>query len=483
MSNIFNYIRKMPQGIKASVALFISSLVTKGISFITTPFFTRLLSTNEYGQVSLYYTWLQLFGIVAMFCLYYGVFNTGMVDYPKKRNEFSFSLLMLANIITLLFSVVLFIIYPAIDNYIGLDLPLLLLMCVSFIFQPAYVFWATKQRYELKYKGVVFWACFCALISPVIAILAILFNPGTSAVYNRIFGAEIPLIIIHIGFFIYLGYKVGFKADRGYWKSAFFFNLPLIPHYLSSYLLSSSDRIMIANLIGNEATAFYSVAYSVASIALVIWSAIDSSLVPYTYEHLKRNNIKPIRTITASLLLVFTCGCLLVILFAPEVIWIMGSDTYMEAIYAIPPVVGGTFFQVQYFLYSNIIYYYKKPKYVMIGSLSAMTLNLVLNYLFIPKFGYLAAGFTTLFCYGCQALIDYLAMKKVTGNDIYNAKFVLCLSVIVIAISSLSLLLYRNNILRYILIGVMLLALVVFRKKIISIFATMRGRDGLKSNE
>ena len=50
------------------------------------------------------------------------------------------------------------------------------------------------------------------------------------------------------------------------------------------YLLSSSDRIMISNLVNDSATAYYTVAYSVASIALIIWNAVNSSLVPFTYE-------------------------------------------------------------------------------------------------------------------------------------------------------------------------------------------------------
>ena len=68
---IIKKIGSFPKGVKASIAFFLSSLVTKGIAFITTPIFTRLLTAEEFGQVSLYYTWYKLFGIIAMFCLCY----------------------------------------------------------------------------------------------------------------------------------------------------------------------------------------------------------------------------------------------------------------------------------------------------------------------------------------------------------------------------------------------------------------------------
>ena len=97
-------IKNMPPAAKASIAFFLSSLVTKGISYIVTPIYTRLLTEAQYGQVSVFMTWLEIFGIIAMFCLSYGVFNNGMVDHPEKRSEFSFSMLILSNIITLCFS-------------------------------------------------------------------------------------------------------------------------------------------------------------------------------------------------------------------------------------------------------------------------------------------------------------------------------------------------------------------------------------------
>ena len=69
-----------------------------------------------------------------------------------------------------------------------------------------------------------------------------------------------------------------------------------------------------------------------------------------------------------------------------------------------------------YHIYANIVYFYKKPKYVMIGSVTAVVINIILNYIFINLYGYLAAAYTTLICYLIQAFIDYLGMKKAVEN-------------------------------------------------------------------
>lgn len=465
--------KSLSPGVKASVALFIANIIQKGISFLTTPLYTRMLTTEEFGQASVFFTWQQLFGIIAMFCLSYGVFNNGMIDYPQKRDEYSFSLLILSNIITVAFSIILFITLPLTEQYIGLSVAQLILMLLTFLFQPAYDFWNSRQRYELKYKSIFIWATIVAVVSPAISVACILLTKG-SRLDARIFGAAGSLIFINLLFYIYLGRKSGWKIDTSYWKEALLFNLPLIPHYLSTYVLGSADRIMIAHLVGDSEAAFYSLAYSVASITLAVWSAINASLVPYTYENCKRKNYKSIANVVQPILVAFALICGLIIFCAPEVVHILSTEEYMQAIYVIPPIIGGIFFQVQYYIYANIVYYYKRPKYVMYASMSAAILNIILNYIFIKKYGFIAAGYTTIICYIVQAVIDYFAMKKVVVEPVYNMKFIIGLSVTVIGVALLSNLLYPFTLIRYVIITAVFIVAFIKRKKITTIFAAIR---------
>ena len=461
--------------VKASISLFIASILTKGISFLTTPIFTRLLTPEIFGRVNVYYSWLQLFGIIAMFCLCYGVLNVGMFNNPDKRDELSFSYLILGNIITVCFAAIFFCVYPFVKNYLNISLSAAILMMVFFLFQPAYLFWLARQKFEYKYKLPLLWSSVSAVLSVATPIVLILVcnNPDNNF-YYRVFGSEIALIVLHIGFYIYLGVKAKFKVDTSFWKNAILFNLPLIPHYLSAFVLSSSDKIMISYLVSEEATAYYAVAYSIATIALIIWNAIDASLMPYTFQKLKETDYKSLNKIVIPIMLVFALGCFIVILLGPEMVFLMGSKEYAEAAVVIPPVVGGVFFQIQYFLYSNVLYYYKKPKLIMVGSLIAAVSNLLLNYFCIKRFGYIAAAFTTLGCYFVQALIDYIAMRKVSKIPVYNTTALLSISGVVACVSIFSGLLYSYSIARYIILGISVIVLTIFSKKILRIFTIMK---------
>ena len=76
-----------------------------------------------------------------------------------------------------------------------------------------------------------------------------------------------------------------------------------------------------------------------------------------------------------------------------------------------------------------------------------------------------------------QAIIDYLGMKKVVKQQIYNMKYILFLSILVVAIALASNLIYGNAILRYIIVFVGLIIAFLFRSKIKTVLFMVRKKD------
>ena len=187
MSNIIKKIKSISPGAKSSAALFLAKVFSMGISYITVPLFTRLLTPDEYGQVNVFMSWVSIFGIIATFGLANAVFNNGMVDYPDQRDEYSLSMLALSNVITVAFFAVLFILYPFIKDWLDLDWKLILLMSILFLFQPANNFWSARQRYELKYKALFVTSLLSAILSPAVALICVISTTGNRA-NARIYG-------------------------------------------------------------------------------------------------------------------------------------------------------------------------------------------------------------------------------------------------------------------------------------------------------
>lgn len=464
--------RNISVGVKATTAYFLANMINKAIAYITTPLYTNILSSEEYGQVSVFISWLSLIGIVAMFSLQAGVYNNGMIEFKDEKAQFSFSLLILSNIITLIVSVVLLCTYPYTKEILQIDIPLLILMVVIFFFQPAYNFWITRQRFEYKYKATTLVMVIMNILSPIFALIFIKTDLFGNKVYDRLFGAELLMLAFYLVFYIRNIVDARGRLYTKYWKFALAFNLPLIPHYLSQYMMNSSDKIMISRLIGDSEAAYYSVAYSVAAVISIVWTSINASLIPYTYQNCKNKTYHNISRVVTPLWVLFAFICFALMVFAPELMRFLAPSEYSIGKYVIPPVIGGVFFQSLYYTFSSVNYYYKKTKYVMYASLSAAVINILLNYLLIPRFGFIAAGYTTLLSYMIQAAIDYFAMKTVVSERIYDLRIIITLSLLVSGTACLFPLLYESTLTRYAVLLIICIAGFIFRNSIWRIIRT-----------
>ena len=87
-----NKYKNLPVQIKASFWFLICSFLQKGITVITTPIFTRLLSTSDYGQFTVFSSWLDICSVFVTLRLYYGVFVQGLVKFDKNRSAFASSM-------------------------------------------------------------------------------------------------------------------------------------------------------------------------------------------------------------------------------------------------------------------------------------------------------------------------------------------------------------------------------------------------------
>jgi O-antigen/teichoic acid export membrane protein len=356
-----SFIRKeLSAPMKASIWFMIASFFQKGVAIITVPLFTRILTTYDYGVVSLYTSWKSLLSIIVTLALANTVYNNGLLDFDKQKEEFTSAILGLVTTSTLLFLFIFHLFSNEISTFFSLDPELVYIMFISILTDSALFFWMAQNRFEYKYKLSVSVVIFASLISPIFSYIAIVILPGSNA-SAKIFGSAIAGILINTIIFISLFVKGKKFFELKYWRYVLKINIPLIPHYLAGIVLSQSDRIMIANISGEEKAGIYAVAYSAASLIQIAWSAINASWVPWTFKNLRLSNYQEIYKKTKGLLVLSMIVTIALILFAPEAIKLLAPEEYYEGIYVIPPVVLGLYFtfigNVTPFVYSPNLNY------------------------------------------------------------------------------------------------------------------------------
>ena len=271
---------------------------------------------------------------------------------------------------------------------------------------------------------------------------------------GRLYASNIVSYIIYGILWCIIIFRGKTFFNKKYWKFSLQLSIPLIGYALAAQVLSVSDRMMISKMVDNSAVGIYSTLYTVSSISLLVWSAINASFIPYLYQNIEsdKNEIKKY-----SLLLMgaYAIVAALLTFFAPEIVRTLATEEYYEAIYIMPPIAGGVFLTCVSNMYSNIMIYYKKTQYIMYASIAAAATNVVLNYFCIAKFGYMAAAYTTLVAYIVLALGEavcaHVVCKKERGAnyEVYNDKAVGLMAVMAILLCLSGLIWYQYAVLRY----------------------------------
>ena len=167
---------------------------------------------------------------------------------------------------------------------------------------------------------------------------------------------------------------------------------------------------------------------------------------------------------------------------APEILTVLAPESYRSAVWVIPPVTASVYFTFLYNLFATFEYFYHKTNYVMYASVIGAVVNVLLNAVFIPKYGYIAAGYTTLVCYILYALLHCCFMQKVVkdnlGNvQIYNLKLIAGIGALLIVCAAIVMCTYTVTILRYFLLASGIVVTLMKHKAIVKVLKDVRSRS------
>ena len=480
MKLIQNSLKKynsIPIAAKATIWFMVCTMIQKCISLLTTPIFTRIMTTEQYGQFSVYNSWLQIFTILTTLRLNWAVFSKGMSKYKNDRDGYTSTMQTLTAMLTILVFLVYLIFRSYINELIELPSILIVAMFAELLVTPAIDFWTIRKRYEYVYKPVVFRTLIMALLNTAVGLVAVFIAEEKG--YARILSCIAVNFAFGVVLFTY-NIKKGKKWFQWeYAKFALTFNLPLLLHYLSVYILDQFDRIMIQKMVGMSAVGIYSVAYSAGMVMKIVTQSINNALVPWQYDKLEKKEFKILDDTLFIIFIGVAAVALLFSAFAPEIMMILAGEKYQGAIYVIPPVALGLFFSFVYTTFANTEFYYDQNKFTMYISMGGAALNIILNYIGITLWGYIAAAYTTLICYALFALFHYLYMncsvkKQFHLDYVFDSKRLALLGMAVLVLGLIVISLYQLFVLRCLFILVLVILMVRNRKQIANMLAMFK---------
>ena len=412
-SNLINKINNSDifETLKHAKNYFSANVFTKAIGFISIPIFTRLFTQEDYGIVAIFSSYAGIMTVILSLNSYTAV---GRYYYEKTDDfdEFIGTTLILVALI-FSFSIPLFILFnQQITNLIKLPglLPFYLLFaCLFGVISSIYYQILIPQKKSKE--------------AAVINILKGYSGFGVAVLFvfllkeDRYLGRIWSTLLIGFIFSVYCIIKISkyikLKFKVKHFKYIASYSIPLMPHNLSGIILAQFDRIMINNIENTASAGIYSLGYNIGMLMLVINDSIMAALIPDFMKFLDNKEYDRLDILVGKIFSIGTIAALGLILFAREIIIILADVKFHEALKVVPIVIIGYVFYEMYFMYGMYPGYKKKTIYTSIVSLSAGSLNVILNAMFIPKHGYIAAAYTTLISYFAMFVMAWIVSKYV----------------------------------------------------------------------
>ncbi len=401
--------------------VFTARIASMVISFITTALVARHLGPENLGQLSYAVSFTALFGFIA----YLGidsVLSRDLVKYPHKKKEF-LSTAFLLKIFSGLIAFILCLISALFFGTRGISMWLIILLSFTFIINAFQVIGNEFQaRVKSKYPSIFYFIT--TLILNILKILVVFLNKGVIylaliLVLESVLGAVSAVFlykkILKDNFFDFtFNKKIAFSLLQDSW--------PLIFVSAFSSIYSRVDQVLIKSMIDTASVGLYDAAVRISEVWYFIPGIIVSSMLPaiinakMTHENMYNRRLGFLALLLVGLSIL---AAIPTAIFAPFIIKIIYGSEFINAVPVLQIYIWSGVGMSLGILTGSYLIIENFRKILFITSFIAMSSNVILNIIFIPKYGMVGSAWATFISYSLIPLS--LVLFKQTRRKILDA--------------------------------------------------------------
>ena len=436
--------------VKAGFWYVASTVILKGLAFITTPIFARLMSAAAYGEFSNYASWQATLLIMTSAELY-NTLGRAYYDFKDQYDQYASSIVIASMGTTLLFYILFLLSGDWIYNIVSIPKQYVHMLFFTLMFQACRSVFLARERTLYRYKTVATLTVLNLLVPTLISVILVIIAPDSQKLSARIYGNYLPTSLIGVGCAAVLLYKGKSFNIKHCWY-AFKLALPMMAHYLSAYVLTSTNTIMTKNFFGAQTVAIVSIASSTIHILTVVFQALSGALTTWVMDNLEQNKREKIRRNLIVYVGFLAAVSVVVILFAPEVVWILGGTKYRASAFLVPGLIVGAFIQGLTTVFTIILTYDKNIAKTAFFTGVISVMNIGAKFFLLPLVGYAVLPYISIATNAIIFVINYLLVKRAGYGDTINFRGITMIILVVITIMAFHPLLYQYNSIRYVVI-------------------------------
>jgi O-antigen/teichoic acid export membrane protein len=405
----------------------LATVLPRMLSFLLTPLYVSVLPTDEYGEVSIIFAWFAIFNVLLAYGMETAFFRFYHDAALNRKTVVTTSLISIGST-SIAFMLLAFMFKGAVSTFSDIEpqfitYAILILVLDALVIIPFSWLRANEKpmRYALvKIANVVInlgLNCFFLMLLPIMAenspdsILSSLYRPNFEISYIFISMLIASAITFLLMFRLYL--RRPYVFDSAIWSSMMKYAAPVLIAGIAFTINEVFDRIMLEWLLPDDIAESeigkYSACYKLTLFMTLFATAFRMGIEPFFFSHSKSENPqKAYAQITNYFVILGSVILLSVVVFADVLKRIIvPNPDYWEAMSVVPIIILASFCLG---IYHNLSVWYKVTDRTKIGayiSIIGAILTIVINYVFIPYFGYKASAVATLVAYGTMMALSF----------------------------------------------------------------------------
>lgn len=400
---------------KDSLIYGIGNAVLKILALITAPIFTRLFVPAEYGIISLIASVISFLSLFLIF----GMDNAVFVSYYEYKKERK---IVVSSAFWFLFFWGLLLVGPA-TLFAG-NISLLVFKTSSYSLLFIITLWTAYLTLLISLAKIVFRLEFRAKIFTIVSTINAVLTTGLMILFVVYFKQGLTGYFLGslIGTFVTMLVALYFIRHNLRWtiswkrlKEMLVFGAMYVPASLSFFVFDLSDRFFLNHYRSLTEIGLYSIGINIASLLVFFSFALSQAWSPQVMKmYFSSKNIyrQFVPRFFVYYLIFFFSLAALVTLFGPEILRILTTPKFFPAATVIGPLSLAMVFAATNQVTSLGINIARKTKYFALYTGLAALLNICLNFILIPKYGMIGAGWATAFSYLFLTVVYFLCSQK-----------------------------------------------------------------------
>ena len=412
-----------------------SSIAARFLNYLLTPYLTAVLTGPGYGEMSLIYAAIPFLNVIFTYGIETAYFRFSQKEGFKKDifSTSSISIFVSTSILTSL----LILSHTAFAHWLKIDKhpEFITYSALIIAFDTLTTLPFAKLRQDGRPRKFAFIRITSIVITIALTYFFISICPRIIALHPNGLVARYYINNYGVGYVILANLVAAFLTflllikqvfsftwtfNSKIWGQIMIYSLPLVIAGFGGMINETFDRIMLgwlAPVHGIEAAknevGIYSACYKLSLLVTLFIQAFRMGAEPFFFKQSEEGN--PQRTyarVMKFFVIAITFMFLLVVLYLDIWKYFIRNKTFWVGLKVVPILLLANMFLG---IYYNLSIWYKLTHKTISGAyitLIGAAVTLVINYIFIPYYSYMACAWATFFCYGSMMVISFTWGQK-----------------------------------------------------------------------